>query len=142
MSAVVIAIAVFATTSAEPIRKKATWENCGPPIEKFVIHPNPPRLRQEFNSTVEFVAAHDMLAGTIEFFVNAWPYHAKVAYCDDGKTFDGKGCLIKKGEKRVISESTWINDSFQEMEYHGNITVTNRFNQVMMCIRVSFTVYD
>ncbi|XP_022094614.1 uncharacterized protein LOC110981386 isoform X2 [Acanthaster planci] len=116
------------------VMPKIAYENCGPPFN-LTIFPNPPKVRQVLNITVEIVAAHDMVAGVLEAYMNYWPYHYKDVYCADGKTIDPKGCYVTKGEKRVISDIIWIDDNFKEMDYKGNATIRNERDELMICIR-------
>ncbi|XP_038069144.1 uncharacterized protein LOC119738352 [Patiria miniata] len=130
-------LVAFVVISHEEIIKvgpNIEYENCGPPFN-LTLSPNPPKLRQALNITVEFVAAYDLIVGVIEAYFNVWPYYYKDAYCAIGETIDPKGCYISKGETRVISGTVWVDDNFKETYYVANATLRNQDGKLLLCAR-------
>ncbi|XP_038067271.1 uncharacterized protein LOC119737170 [Patiria miniata] len=131
---ILVAFVVISHEEIVKIGPNIEYENCGPPF-KLTLSPNPPKLRQALNVTVEIVAAYDLIAGVIEAYFNVWPYYYKDAYCADGKTIDPKGCYVSKGEKRVISWTVWVDDNFKETNYVANATLRNEDGNMLFCVR-------
>merc|ERR1712243_40776 len=126
-------------TSSLQLPKGLTMENCGPPFN-LTVTPNPLKLRDLVTFNLDFVAAYDMINGVVEAHVNTWPYHYKDTYCDAEGKVNQFGCFLKKGEKRHISASIWLDDDFKQKEYIANATLTNEHGQVLLCGRAILKV--
>ncbi|XP_038067255.1 uncharacterized protein LOC119737168 isoform X3 [Patiria miniata] len=121
---ILVAFVVISHEEFVKLGPNIEYENCGPPF-KVTLSPNPPKLRQALNVTVQIVAAYDLIAGVFEAYLNVWPYHYKDDYCADGKTIDPKGCYISKGEKRVISRKFWVDDNLEEVRHFNTHPLIN-----------------
>ncbi len=123
-------------------------ESCGPAF-KMWLEPEPLKFVSGLvaNGTLVFKAAHSMMMGIVEVYLDAWPHHVKYVYCEDGtSTVDPKGCYISKGETRTISGQVSVDESFSSVFtkpiIRGNVTIHNEYGELMMCGRFNITVID